>query len=88
VTPEGSHLEAVLKAVSAGKHVFVEKPLATNLNHCSRMIEAARKARRILMVGISFVSNGSSPLFFSLRGRFERGNGFLRVQNVVMYILH
>ena len=32
--------------------------------------------------------NGSSPLFFSLRGRFERGNGFLRVQNVVMYILH
>ena len=46
----------------------------------------------ILLGGVTMVALigfiGSSPLFFSLRGRFERGNGFLRVQNVVMYILH
>ncbi|MCC6862722.1 MAG: Gfo/Idh/MocA family oxidoreductase [Bryobacterales bacterium] len=51
VTPEQIHLEPVLKAVSAGKHVFVEKPMATVLEECDRMIEAARRAGRILMVG-------------------------------------
>ncbi len=51
VTPEEAHLEPVLKAITAGKHVFVEKPLATDLHHCSQMIQAARAAGRYLMVG-------------------------------------
>ncbi len=51
VTPEQLHLDPVLKAIAAGKQVFVEKPLATDLADCDRMIEAADKARRILMVG-------------------------------------
>jgi UDP-N-acetylglucosamine 3-dehydrogenase len=38
-------------AVVNGKHVFVEKPLATNLDDCSAIIEAARSAGRFLMVG-------------------------------------
>lgn len=51
VSPEDTHLEPVLAAVRAGKDVFVEKPLATNLEHCTRMIRAAQEAGRILMVG-------------------------------------
>lgn len=51
VSPEYAHLEPVLAALGAGKHVLVEKPLATDLQHCSRMIEAAKHADRILMVG-------------------------------------
>jgi len=51
VSPEELHLEPVLAAFHAGKEVFVEKPLATDLNHCSRMIRAAAEAGRILMVG-------------------------------------
>lgn len=51
VTTEQAHLEPVLGALSRGKHVFVEKPLATDLGHCAAMIEAARAAGRILMVG-------------------------------------
>lgn len=51
VTPEQLHLDPVLKAVSADKHVFVEKPLATDLDECRRMIEAAARRGRILMVG-------------------------------------
>src|SRR4051812_34274178 len=39
VTPEETHLQPVLAALERGKHVFVEKPLATDLGHCSRMIE-------------------------------------------------
>jgi UDP-N-acetylglucosamine 3-dehydrogenase len=51
VTPEETHLEPVLTALKRGKHVFVEKPLATDLSHCSQMIEAARAAGRFLMPG-------------------------------------
>ncbi|MGA2072698.1 MAG: Gfo/Idh/MocA family oxidoreductase [Terriglobia bacterium] len=51
VSPEELHLEPVLAAIHAGKEVFVEKPFATDLDHCSRMIRAASDAGRILMVG-------------------------------------
>jgi UDP-N-acetylglucosamine 3-dehydrogenase len=51
VTPEHVHLEPVRMAFTVGKHVFVEKPLATNLRDCSEMIEAASRADRFLMVG-------------------------------------
>ena len=51
VSPEENHLESVLTALGAGKEVFVEKPLATELSHCDQMIEAAEAGGRILMVG-------------------------------------
>jgi UDP-N-acetylglucosamine 3-dehydrogenase len=51
VTPEETHLEPVLAALEAGKHLFVEKPLATDLQQCERMIRAADEAGKILMVG-------------------------------------
>ncbi len=51
VSPEETHCAPVLAAIAAGKHVFVEKPLATDLAECRRMIEAARAADRILLAG-------------------------------------
>jgi predicted dehydrogenase len=51
VTPEEEHVEPVTKAFSAGKHVFVEKPLATEVADCDRIMEAAKTAERYLMVG-------------------------------------
>jgi predicted dehydrogenase len=51
VTPEHLHAAPVCLALAAGKQVFVEKPLATSLQDCSRMIEAASSSSRFLMVG-------------------------------------
>ncbi len=51
VTPEHTHLEPVRMAHAAGKHVFVEKPLATDLRECSAMIESSTSTGRFLMVG-------------------------------------
>src|SRR5947208_3656169 len=51
VTTEQTHLAPVRTALAADKHVFVEKPLATDLADCSAMIEAASRANRFLMVG-------------------------------------
>jgi len=43
-SPSGAHLEYALPAVSAKKHVIVEKPLEITLAKCDRMIKAADKA--------------------------------------------
>lgn len=49
--PNDLHCEVTLAAAAAGKHVFVDKPLALNLGDCDRMIEACRKAGIVLMYG-------------------------------------
>lgn len=51
VAPEELHLEPVMAALAAGKDVFVEKPLATDLDHCEQMIRAAAGSGRILIPG-------------------------------------
>lgn len=49
--PPHLHVDAALAAFKAGKHVFVEKPLALTTVDCDRMVAAARKAERQLLVG-------------------------------------
>ncbi len=49
--PNDLHCEVTLAAAAAGKHVFVDKPMAMNLAECDRMIEACRKAEVLLMYG-------------------------------------
>lgn len=49
--PNDLHCEVTIVAAAAGKHVFVDKPLALNLAECDRMIEACREAGVVLMYG-------------------------------------
>jgi predicted dehydrogenase len=49
--PNDLHCEVTLAAAAAGKHVFVDKPLALNLDECDQMIEACKKAGVVLMYG-------------------------------------
>jgi len=50
-TPSVTHAELTVKALSAGKHVFVEKPLALNIDDAKEMLNAAKNNKKILMVG-------------------------------------
>jgi predicted dehydrogenase len=52
-TPTNSHLAMALAALSAGKHVLVEKPIARKAAEAHRMVEAAREAKRTLMVAMN-----------------------------------
>lgn len=49
--PTDYHREGSLKAIAAGRHVLVEKPLAGNLEDASAMTKAADDAGVLLMVG-------------------------------------
>lgn len=48
VTPNGLHAEHTIKAAQAGKHVFCEKPMEVSVERCHQMIDACRKAGRLL----------------------------------------
>lgn len=48
--PPSLHAQVAIDALNAGKHVLVEKPMATSLQECDRMIEAARKNGKLLSV--------------------------------------
>jgi predicted dehydrogenase len=50
-TPVPTHAELAQRVLAAGKHCFVEKPLAQSTTHAQAVVDAARKAERILMVG-------------------------------------
>ena len=50
VTPNALHEEVVVRALRAGKHVLCEKPMGASVAACERMIEAAEKAGRTLMI--------------------------------------
>ncbi len=50
-TPVPTHAELATRVVEAGKHCFVEKPLAVTVADAERAVEAARRAGRLLMVG-------------------------------------
>jgi UDP-N-acetylglucosamine 3-dehydrogenase len=49
--PSHLHKEFTLAALAAGKHVLLEKPMALTVAECDEIIEAARSASRILMIG-------------------------------------
>ena len=50
-TPVPLHAELALKVLEAGKHCFVEKPLAQSVADAERVVEAADAAGKVLMVG-------------------------------------
>ncbi|HXM86436.1 MAG TPA: Gfo/Idh/MocA family oxidoreductase [Solirubrobacteraceae bacterium] len=54
-TPPRTHYDLARRALEAGKHVLVEKPLATTEAHARELIEIAERVDRVLMPGHTFV---------------------------------
>ncbi|WPY97033.1 Gfo/Idh/MocA family oxidoreductase (plasmid) [Limimaricola variabilis] len=69
-TPAETHAEMARQALAAGKHVYVEKPMALSVAACREMIEAARSAGRVLMVGHLLQYH---PVFVRLLGLVASG---------------
>ncbi len=70
-TPVGTHRGLAEEAFAAGKHVFVEKPIAGTIEDAEAVIRAGKRANKTLMVGHTFVYN---PAVVNVRERIVRGD--------------
>ena len=58
-TPVSTHYDLALRALMAGKHVLVEKPLAATAEQARHLVEEAARRGRVLMVDHTFVYTGA-----------------------------
>ncbi len=80
-TPNSSHEDLAIRALAAGKHVFVERPLALDPAGVERVLAAAKAADRSVVVGLphrhrpdsialhSFVAGGELGPVYAVRGK-------------------
>ena len=69
-TPPSHHHAMALAALRAGKHVWVEKPLALSAAHGRELVDAARDAGRVLFVDETFLYD---PLVREMKRLVEAG---------------
>ncbi len=58
-TPVFAHYKLAMQAMMAGKHVFVEKPMASTSEEARRMVEEATRRGLILAVDHTFIHTGA-----------------------------
>jgi UDP-2-acetamido-3-amino-2,3-dideoxy-glucuronate N-acetyltransferase len=78
-TPAVLHAKMATEALNAGKHVFVEKPLALTVPDAEKVIVLAKQQSRVLMVG--HILN-YHPAFMKLKQMVEEG-ALGRVRHVI-----
>jgi predicted dehydrogenase len=80
--PPSLHADYTVKALESGKHVFCEKPMALTVPETRRMVEAAEKGGKLLMIGhvlplfpeynLAYEAAGSGKYGKLLGGSFKR----------------
>ncbi len=58
-TPVSTHYDLALRALQEGKHVLVEKPLASSTDQVQHLMDLAQKRNLVLMVDHTFVYTGA-----------------------------
>jgi predicted dehydrogenase len=71
VTPDNAHREIAVACAKAGKHILVEKPLATTVADAEAIVRAAQAAGVTLMVDFH---NRANPPYVSARDTIRRGD--------------
>jgi predicted dehydrogenase len=72
-TPPSTHAALGLQAIAAGKHVLIEKPLATTTAQARSLVDAAEAAGVVLMVGHTFEHNAAVHKLRDIVRRRELG---------------
>ncbi len=73
-TPAGSHFSLAREALRRGRHVFVEKPLATKVEEVDQLAQCAAKHNCIVMAGHTFVYNAAVRYVKALIDQGELGD--------------
>jgi len=83
-TPAVTHFSVVENALESGKDVFVEKPIALDLDDALRLKDKARQFNRVLMVGHLLQYH---PVFLKLKQLIDEGT-FGRLRHIYSHRLN
>jgi len=72
--PTGLHLEWAIKALEAGKHLLLEKSLATNLSEAQKIVDHARINRRLIQENFMFAHHRQLGVIKELLASQRIGN--------------
>jgi predicted dehydrogenase len=90
--PPWAHAEVAIDALKAGKHVFCEKPIALTASDAKRMVDAASKYYRLLMIGHVLPMYPEFEFAFkaATEGRYGRllGGNFKRITADPKWLKH
>ncbi|MFZ1517163.1 MAG: Gfo/Idh/MocA family oxidoreductase [Ignavibacteriaceae bacterium] len=75
-TPTSTHTEIAIDCLNAGKDVLVEKPLAKTYAETKKIVDAAKKSKRKLMVGMNLRYRPDTMLLRSFINSNEIGEPF------------
>ncbi len=70
MTPEHLHHDMTIAALKAGKHVYIEKPLAHTIEEGFEIVKAWEQAKKIVQVG---TQNRSSSLYKKAKEMVQQG---------------
>jgi len=103
-TREDSHVPLTLEALAAGKHVYVEKPLAETEDACKQVIDAQKNAGKLVAVGMNrrrapaylyakellWKNGGPKNMFYRIADSYclDWGKAFGENQRVVHEVCH
>ncbi len=73
-TPPATHFPLGRKAIEAGKHIWIEKPLALNFDEGRLMVELARVQRTVLFVDHTFLYDPAIRMIRDLITKGELGD--------------
>ena len=66
-----SHYPLAKAALLAGKHTFIEKPMADSVEHCEELVEIAKRNGLVLMIGHTFLY---SPVVRKIKDIIDKGD--------------
>src|SRR5207244_1150173 len=87
-TPVSTHYELAAAALDAGKHVFVEKPLAGSVEEAADLVACAERAGLVVMPGHTFLYSPAVTMIKSLIDNGELGGIYFITTSRVNLGLH
>jgi len=85
-SPNGMHAEQAVAAAQAGKHIYLEKPMALNLEDCRKVAEAVAKAGVVCDMGYHRRLNPLVQYAKSLRDEGKLGELVMAESDYIHYI--
>ncbi len=85
-TPNYTHLEVLRTAIQSGKHIFLEKPMATTVQDANQILQMAKEYPAVLQIGLQY---RFKPMYVeAIHEVFERKSiGDIKMINIVEHRL-